>query len=187
MTKRIEIQYNLLVIRRWNLTILIIILAFVVGFGLGYLYRDRFSFWILRNTSNRNEPNIAQDIFRTEVTDLLRPETAEEAANTVGAYSFTGRVYAFTGTILTVEQPDDSTDTLDAIDFTVSDATRYESAKGIVDSNGIPDTETNLITSGEISAGDIVTVYTLENMRESEVYQATVVQKIIDSNVEVTE
>lgn len=173
-------------IRRWNLTILIIILAFVVGFGLGYVYRDRFSLWLMHN-SNSNQPNIAQDIFRTEVEDLLRPETADMATSNAGAYSFTGRVYRLNNDSITVEQPDDATTTLDAIDFMVNDQTRYESAKGIIDPNGVPDTETAQITSHDIAVGDIVTIYTLDDMRETETYQATVVQKIIESDVEVTE
>lgn len=168
-------------LRRWNLTVLIIILAFVVGTGVGYIYRDRFS-WLLPNTNNleRNQPDISQEIFRTEVSELLKPTSGSEATTGVSeVYSFTGRIYALSSSALTVEQPNDTTDTLDAIDFILTDTTRYETVQAVTDVNGLPGTVMSPITGSDLSVDDIVAVYTLEDIKTSTEHHATVVQKII--------
>ncbi|MBI4407600.1 MAG: hypothetical protein HY565_03820, partial [Candidatus Kerfeldbacteria bacterium] len=153
-------------IRRWNLTIIIIITAFVLGVVSGYTYRDRFSRLSLQQAKlDRTEPDISQDIFRTEVAELLTPKTSVEATTGVDeVYAFTGRIIALTTTLMTVEQPNETTPTLDAIDFILTDTTSYKALTIITDVNGLPGSVEADLTQSELSIGDIVTVYTVEDI-----------------------
>lgn len=167
-------------IRRWNLTIILIVTAFVLGVVAGYVYRDRFS-WLLLDTDEleRTEPNISEKIFRTEIENILRPETANEAVTEPAeVYSFTGRIIAISSTAITVEQPSDATETLDAIDFILTNATRYAELQTFINEYGLPDSSETALNSTDLAVGDLVSVYTEEDIRTAPERRVIAVHKL---------
>ncbi|HBY73893.1 MAG TPA: hypothetical protein DEG44_04335 [Candidatus Kerfeldbacteria bacterium] len=174
LTKHIKIQYNSSVIRRWNLTIILIITAFVLGVVAGYVYRDRFS-WFLPNKAEleRTEPDIEAEIFQAEIEDILRPDTGIDAASGVSeVFAFTGSVQSLTLDGIVVENPDG------AIDFILTDTTRFAALSSFIDQYGLPDTAETDITLADIAVGDLVSVYTIEDIRTAEERHVTLVQKL---------
>ncbi len=175
-------HYNRVVIRRWNLTILIILLAFVVGIGIGYTYRDRFSS-LLPNTTelDRTQPDISQELFRTEVSEMLKPETGLEATSgQAEVYNFTGRVAALSGNQLTLEVPSDATPTEDAIDFTLTEGTIYVSLDVLTDENGLPAAVEDEISRADLSIGDMVNVQTSEDIKTATERHVLKLQQLVN-------
>lgn len=167
-------------IRRWNLTILIILLAFVVGIGIGYVYRDRYS-KLLPNEAEleREQADLSQQLFRTEVSELLRPETGLEAfAGTSEVYNFTGRITTLAGSNLTLEEPSDATPTADEIDFLLTNETIYVTLDVVEDENGLPQTLETELNRSDLNLGDIVAITTAEDMKTATERHVTKVQKI---------
>lgn len=169
-------------LHRWNFSIILIITAFVVGAAAGYVYRDRYS-WLLPNFANleRTEPDIAADIARTNIEDILRPDSGLEASSGESSiYSFTGTVLAVSASSLTVDQPTDATDTVDAIDFILTPETIYVTAVAGMDENGLPGLTETEIDGNTLQVGDIVSVYTLEDIRTSSELHVSKVQQLVD-------
>lgn len=167
-------------IRHWNLTIIIVITAFVLGVVAGYTYRDRFS-WLNPDWAelDRTEPDISQEIFRTEVAEILKPKTGLEATSGANeVYAFTGRVIALTSTLITVEQPNETTPTLDAIDFILTEETKFKTLTVVTDENGLPGSIETDLDQSQLTIGDIVTVYTIEDIITSSEHQVVTVQKL---------
>lgn len=184
MTKLAKIQYNKPVIRHWNLTIIIVITAFVLGVVAGYTYRDRFS-WLNPDWAelDRTEPDISQEIFRTEVAEILKPKTGLEATSGANeVYAFTGRIIALTSTLITVEQPNETTPTLDAIDFILTDTTSYQALTIVTDANGLPGSVGTDLAPSDLNIGDIVTVYSAEDIITATERHVVTVQKLNHSN-----
>ncbi len=156
------------------------ITAFVLGVVSGYTYRDRFS-WLNPDWAelDRTEPDISQEIFRTEVAEILKPKTGLEATSGANeVYAFTGRVIALTATLITVEQPTGTTDTLDAIDFILTDTTSYKALTILTDVNGLPGSVEADLAQSELVIGDIVTVYTVEDIITATERHVVTVQKL---------
>lgn len=161
-------------IRRWNLTIILIVTAFVLGVVAGYTYRDRFS-RLLPNPAEleRTEPDIEQAIFETEIKDILRPDSGLEAVVTPSeVYAFTGYIRALSTTNITVEEPDG------AIDFILTDTTRYTVLETFINDYGLPDSKQTDIAFTDLALDDLVTVYTAEDIRTASERQVTLVQKL---------
>lgn len=167
-------------IRHWNFTIILIVTAFVLGVVAGYTYRDRFS-WLNPDWAelDRTEPDISQEIFRTEVAEILKPKSGLEATTGINeVYAFTGRVMALTSTVITVEQPNETTPTLDAIDFILTDETQFKTLTVVTDENGLPGSIETDLDQSQLTIGDIVTVYTSEDIITSSEHHVVTVQKI---------
>ena len=169
-------------LHRWNLSIILIITAFVFGGMCGYIYRDRFS-WLLPNFAHldRTQADIGGDIARTSIEDILRPDSG--IAATTGqaeVYSFTGGILAVNSESITVNQPTDETETIDAIDFILTPETVYVSAQAIADENGLPGLAETTIDQSALTTGDLVTVYTREDIRSANERHVTKVQQFID-------
>lgn len=172
--KAYENSYNSPVIRRWNLTIILIVTAFVLGVVSGYTYRDRFS-WLLPNTAEleRTEPDIEQAIFEAEIKDILRPDTGAEAADgSSEIYDFTGRVRAIATDGITVEEPDGT------IDFILTETTRYATVEFFTNADGAPDTKETPLTYSDITLDNLVVVYTVEDIRTASERHVILVQKL---------
>lgn len=146
----------------------------------GYTYRDRFS-WLNPDWAelDRTEPDISQEIFRTEVAEILKPKTGLEATSGANeVYAFTGRVLALTSTLITVEQSNETTPTLDAIDFILTEETKFKTLTIVTDENGLPGSIETDLDQSQLTIGDIVTVYTIADIITSSEHQVVTVQKL---------
>ena len=161
-------------IRRWNLTIILIITAFVLGVVAGYIYRDRFS-WLLPNQAKleRTEPDIEAAIFESTIEEILRPDTANEAVlEPSEVFAFTGSVQSLSADRIVVENPDG------AIDFILTATTRFAALSPIIDENGLPGSAETDMTRSSIAVGDLVSVYTAEDIRTASERHVTLVHKL---------
>lgn len=173
-------------LRRWNFTLIVIVTVFVVGIGIGYTYRDRFVYnsnflpWKLAST----QQDMSGAILQSEVAKVLTPKsTAEAVSAPKEVYSFYGYVRSISNDSIVVDQPDDTTPDSDAIQFTLTADTLYADIAAIVDANGLPDSVETPLVQTDIKVGDIVTVYTLEDMRTADVRHVTKVQRIKDTTL----
>lgn len=166
-------------IRHWNLTILLIISAGVFGFISGYVWRDRFTNWYAKDRMAQTQPDISGQIFEDNVTQLLKPETASEAAyQSAERYSFTGRILSLSKDEIVIEQPDDTTPSADGLKLLPTNETVYSQLQSTVDDTGIITTHDVLLSRTDMMVGDIVTVYTQENIRTATDRHLTKVERI---------
>jgi hypothetical protein len=151
----------------------VILLAFVLGIGLGYTYRDRFV--VIPPSINLNsEPDINKEITQAEIVDRLRPDSSLEAASgDFEIHSYTGKITTITKDHITV----------DNIGFILTDATLYATLATGVDEYNSPSAIETDITPADLLVGDYITVYTQENIKTATDKHVTKVQKIIDSKI----
>lgn len=166
-------------IRRWNLTILLIIAAGVFGFIAGYVWRDQFTNWYAKDRLAETEPDISGQIFKNNVAQLLKPETASEAVyQAAEQYSFTGRILSLSDDEIVIESPDDTAPTEDSLNFLLTDETVYSQLQSTIDEAGIIITNDSPLSRIDIAVNDIVTVYTQENIRTTTERHLTKVERI---------
>lgn len=146
----------------------------MLGVVAGYTYRDRFSRLLVDTAAlERTEPDIAEDIFRAEIADILRPETGLEAVTQPSeVYAFTGRVQAITADSITVAEPDG------AIDFILTADTSYVALETFTNTDGLPDSQQTPLTYTDIKLDDFVSVYTVEDIKTAPERHVHTVQKL---------
>jgi hypothetical protein len=153
--------------------------AAVFGFMAGYIYRDRFSNWYQKERIVEQQPDISGQIMNASIQDILQPKTAAEAvADSSAVYSFTGYVRALEQNAITVERSDDTTEGTDAIDFILTDSTVYSDIRTEIDATGVINRVDDAITQAHLGLGDIVTVYSLEDIRTAAERHITKVERI---------
>lgn len=179
LTKGRKIQYNSFVIRRWNLTILLIITAGVFGFITGYVWRDRFTNWYAKDRLTQTQPDISGQLFEDNVAELLKPETATEATHqATEQYSFTGRIQNLSENEIIIENPDDTMADADSLNFLLTDETVYSQLQSTINDAGIITTNDTPLSRIDIAVNDIITVYTEEDIRTATERRLTKVERI---------
>lgn len=166
-------------IRRWNLTILIIICAFVLGVGAGYAYRDQFGAGVIV-TNAPTDGELEAQLFESHVAELLKPTSGLDAATASSAiYTVTGRLVSKQHNQLEVEVPNSAMPDDDTLTFLITDQTTYAALKPAdvsADPTALP-TEENLNLS-DLAVGDTISVYTLEDLLSTTEWHITKVQRL---------
>lgn len=176
----------------WTFTIIIVIFMTVLGYVAGYSYRNYLAQQHAVEV-NTTSPDIADAILEQQVVESLSgniggDNSAEDSngetiviAAPTELYTFTGYVFAIDGTSVLVDHPSDATNIEDVLSFQLQGNTVYTTLTSTTDATGFSRTIENESTLDTIAVGDIVTVYTLENILESETRTAQKIQKIDQS------
>ncbi|MBI2415301.1 MAG: hypothetical protein HYV33_01410 [Candidatus Kerfeldbacteria bacterium] len=166
-------------VKHWNFTIIAVLGGSVLSFVFGYTYHaNRLASGSLTNTITA-VPDVTGDILSDQVRQALVPDSGIEAVLAPSElHAYTGYVRAIKSTELIVEKPDATTTWPDQINFILTDTTRYSTLDAGLENN-LPVTTEQAMTLDSITVGDIVTVYTNEDIYTAELRVATKVQKII--------
>lgn len=166
--------------KHWNLTILLVLFTAVFSFLAGYVIRDT-TLQPLNTNQTTEPPDISGDILDQQIIAALGPDSGIEAiTQPTERYAYTGYVRAITDTTIVVEDPDATTTWPDELDFQLQAETIVVDLKAVT-VNGLPENvETQLIIE-DLAVNDIITVYTVENILDSETRTATKIQRIVNS------
>lgn len=165
--------------QRWNLTILLIVCAAVFGFMAGYVYRDRFTNWYQKDQIAEQQPDISGQILNASIQEILQPETSNDAVTQPAeVYSFTGYIRSISADTITVERPDDTTEGADAIDFILTESTSYTAIRTESDAIGVITKIDEPLSRYDLTIGDIVAVYSIEDIASASERHLTKVERI---------
>lgn len=176
----------------WTFTIIIVIFMTVLGYVAGYSYR---TYLAQQNAIDvyQTSPDVADAILEQQIVESLSgsiggDNSAEDSngeavviAAPTELYTFTGYVFAIDGSSVLVDHPSDTTDFEDVLSFQLQGNTVFSVLTSTTDATGFSSTTENEGTIDAITVGDIVTVYTLENILESETRTAQKIQIIEQS------
>ncbi|EKD76737.1 MAG: hypothetical protein ACD_43C00008G0001, partial [uncultured bacterium] len=138
----------------------------VFGFMAGYVYRDRFTNQYQKERLAEQQPDISGQILNASIEEILQPATSTEAiTQPAEVYTFSGYVRAITADSITIDQPDDTTEGEDYIDFILTPDTIFVSVRNEIDDTALITKIETPITVDDISLGDIIMVYTAEDIK----------------------
>lgn len=163
----------------WTFTIIGIIFACLLGFGLGYLVRDQFE--PASPYDIGDQPNISQDIIEQQITDALSIVEPDATSSFKELYVYSGYVRSKTSSTLLVEYPDANTEYPDQLTFQLSKDTVYLETIAQRDANGLPGRDETELSYDDIAVGDIVTVYTNEDILTNDERTVNRVQRLTEA------
>lgn len=168
----------------WTSASIAIVCVAVISFITGYTYREDQIPAVLPH-SDIEDP-VSGDIFNNEVVSATTPNQETTPNPTLPENT---EIHAWTGYIrnlknqtpnktLSVEAPDGEINTQRTKTFTLTDTTTYSEPTTTIDATGQLITNSLTLTLTDLTDGDIVTVYTLENLRTTDQSTATTVQRL---------
>lgn len=169
----------------WTFTLIGLIFSGILGYAIGYTIRWESDTDQPIVTTESDTPDIdpGKQLFDNQVLESLRPEADAEAADVLNAqpaaiYSVTGSIETITDTRLLVKHPDVD----ESIRFTLVPGTTFvqlapDEANRI--GNYVPPLATD-IPASTLEQGDIVTVYTAEDMQTADVHTVSTVQLLTE-------
>lgn len=164
----------------WTFTIISILTAAVLGYTAGRVQNQPEP----SVDVNADQPNVEGDIFNQLITEANTVTTPSENSETEDISSpintFTGYVRGISDTGIDLENPDTPIRGLSQHTFTVDDTTQYFKIDNVLVDNQVG-YQTTQLTVDDIQVGDIVAVYTPEDILIAEIPFAASVELIAES------
>lgn len=164
----------------WTFTIIGILAAGVLGYVGGYLMKSQ---QIQPSVIISDQPDVQADIFNQLISESNTAETLENSENleeTLEIHNFTGYVRSISDTTIDLENPDVVINGSSTYSFTLENTTQYFQVDNVIIDNQ-PDYKTTTLTLQDIHVGDIVAIYTSENIQTADVRFAESVERIANA------
>lgn len=164
----------------WTFTIIGILAAGVLGYVGGYWMKSQ---QIQPALIVSDQPDVQEDIFNQLISEANTAETIENLANeskTQEIHNFTGYVRSVSDTSVELESPDTVINGSSSYTFSLENTTQYFQVDNVIVDNQ-PDYKTTALTLQDIQVGDIVAVYTPEDIQTADVRFAVSVELIANA------
>ena len=164
----------------WTFTIISVLAAGVLGYVGGYWMKSQ---QIQPALIVSDQPDVQADIFNQLISEADTTETLENSENveeTVDIHNFTGYVRNISDTSVELESPDTIINGSSTYTFTLENTTQYFQVDNIIVDNQ-PDYKTTVLTLQDIRVGDIVAIYTPEDIQTADVRFAVSVELIANA------
>lgn len=176
----------------WTFSIIAVIFMTVIGYVAGYSFNEyKHDGTVVVNPVE--QPDVSGDILDQKIIDSLYGPVDSETgrrANTLpppvtDLHVFTGYVKSINDATIIVEHTDSTTEWPDALSFQLQYNTAYAELYSEIDDAGFRKLNEATLTVNDIAIDDIVSVYTVENILDSDIRTVTKVQKIknLDNNI----
>lgn len=152
----------------WTFTIISILAAGVLGYVGGYWMKSQ---QIQPTLIVNDQPNVQADIFNQLISQADTAKTLENSENeeeTLDTHNFSGYVRNISDTSVELENPDSIINGSSTYTFTLQNTTQYFQVDNVIVDNQ-PDYKTTILTAQDIHVGDIIAIYTPENIQTAEV------------------
>lgn len=164
----------------WTFTIIGILTAAVLGYAGG---RAQSQSGPIPNML-AEQPNVEADIFNQRITDantLATPteNTEAEAVNTP-INTFTGNVRSISDTTIELENPNTPVNGVSEYTFTLEGTTQYFKIDNVLIDSQV-NYQTTTLSVDDIQVGDIVAVYTPEDIQTADSRFAASVELVAES------
>ncbi len=164
----------------WTFTIISILAAGVLGYVAGYGMKSQQT---QPSVTVNEQPDVEADIFNqliTEANTVTVGENTEVSSESAQIYTFFGYVRSLTENEIVLENPEVVINGSSKYTFTLEETTEYFEVDSVLVNNQ-PDYKTTTLTAENIQVGDIVSIYTPEDIRTADVRFAASVERISES------